>query len=344
MGTRNSCACSRASAYLSTVTKPEDYDDVEMIPTEIPLVSDEAKRNLYEILNSNSSANSGTGDGHAPMGESRLCSFDVFMEEKLEYNFRNVVEQSLWNVSILAQERPPQIVLWRTKFYDIKILKKLPASYVDFEKLKLIPASSLECPILLLSDLDLVWGNVPIVGNFKRYICENVRKFTPRTLIQAILADSISRKNRFGRVNMQTHMTEVLEFLHFSFGYGYINCYHHQNEEYCELFKVLITTYNNVIGKEDFTIGVVNPRILFDRGSKSRVISRCSYYVRSCSKFYLGIDASSKIVLNGCGLHLWRGVTLDGANALTDMECFRSDGQFVIALILSLGVVQFQQL
>ncbi|KAI3971340.1 hypothetical protein MKX01_008184 [Papaver californicum] len=145
----------------------------------------------------------------------KVNAVDVFVEEEVEYNLRNMVhftEQSLSNVSSLSQERPPRIVLWRTPFYDTKSLKELPASYIDFEKLKLSPTSPLECPFLPCCDLDLDWGNVPTFGDIKRYMGENLWKSNHSwTSIKAVSAESVLRRDQFGRVNMQNHMTEVLE-------------------------------------------------------------------------------------------------------------------------------------
>ncbi|KAI3900628.1 hypothetical protein MKW92_031197 [Papaver armeniacum] len=145
----------------------------------------------------------------------KVNAVDVLVEEEVEYNLRNMVhsvEQSLSNVSSLLLERPPRIVLWRTPFYDVKSLKELPASYVDFEKLKLSPTSPLECPVLPCCDLDLDWGNVPTVGDLKRYMHENIWKLNQSwTSIKAISAESVLRRDRLGRVNMQNCMTEVPE-------------------------------------------------------------------------------------------------------------------------------------
>ncbi|XP_026380468.1 uncharacterized protein LOC113275229 isoform X1 [Papaver somniferum] len=141
----------------------------------------------------------------------KVNAVDVFVEEEVEYNLRNMVhsvEQSLSNVS----SGPPRIVLWRTPFYDVKSLKELPASYVDFEKLKLAPTSPLECPVLPCCDLDLDWDNVPTVGDLKRYMHENIWKLNQSwTSIKVISAESILRRDQLGRVNTQNHMTEVLE-------------------------------------------------------------------------------------------------------------------------------------
>lgn len=57
-----------------------------------------------------------------------MKAVDVFVEEEVEYNLRELidfVEQSLSNLSSLSRKRA-QIVLWQTPFYDIKVV------HVDF--------------------------------------------------------------------------------------------------------------------------------------------------------------------------------------------------------------------
>ncbi|KAI3962418.1 hypothetical protein MKW98_010969 [Papaver atlanticum] len=142
----------------------------------------------------------------------KVNAVDIFVEEEVEYNLRNMVRFVEQSLSSMSQERPPRIVLWRTPFFDIKSLKELPASYVDFEKLKLSPTSPLECPVLPFCDLDLDWGNVPTVGDLKRYMRENIWKLNQDwTSIKAISAESVLRRDRLGRVNMQNRMAEILE-------------------------------------------------------------------------------------------------------------------------------------
>ncbi|MCL7036961.1 hypothetical protein MKW94_002684 [Papaver nudicaule] len=183
---------------------------------EIALLALTDLREDLKNLGSNLMIKFGDAEEIIPELVSKVNAVDVFVEEEVEYNLRNMVhfvEQSLSNRSSLSQEKPPRIVLWQTPFFnDVKSLKELPASYVDFEKLKSSPTSPLECPALPCCDQDLDWGSVPTFGEIKRYMSENIWKLNESwTSIKAVSAESILRRDRFGRVGMRNGMTEVLE-------------------------------------------------------------------------------------------------------------------------------------
>ncbi|MCL7030934.1 hypothetical protein MKW94_000322 [Papaver nudicaule] len=183
---------------------------------EIALLALTDLREDLKNLGSNLMIKFGDAEEIIPELVSKVNAVDVFVEEEVEYNLRNMVhfvEQSLSNRSSLSQEKPPRIVLWQTPFFnDVKSLKELPASYVDFEKLKSSPTSPLECPALPCCDQDLDWGSVPTFGEIKRYMSENIWKLNESwTSIKAVSAESILRRDRFGRVGMRNEMTEVLE-------------------------------------------------------------------------------------------------------------------------------------
>ncbi|KAI3858173.1 hypothetical protein MKX03_022492 [Papaver bracteatum] len=179
----------------------------------------------------------------------KVNAVDVFVEEEVEYNLRNMVRFVEQSLSSMSQERPPQIVLWRTPFYDIKSLKELPASYVDFEKLKLSPTSPLECPVLPCCDLDLDWGNVPTVGDLKRYMRENIWKLNQSwTSLKAISAESVLRRDRLGRVNMQNRMTEVLEKSNLVEGNDQLNLVNKPTQTKKRESSVFVSRTGNVVG------------------------------------------------------------------------------------------------
>ncbi|XWS61020.1 hypothetical protein CRYUN_Cryun07bG0089900 [Craigia yunnanensis] len=86
---------------------------------------------------------------------------DVFVEEEVEYEMRQmigVVKDTLEKSS--SSDRNPDIVMWRTPFYDVKKLKDLPATYNDFKKLKLPPTSPLPLSKLSVTETELDWGDI----------------------------------------------------------------------------------------------------------------------------------------------------------------------------------------
>ncbi|XP_065871108.1 uncharacterized protein [Euphorbia lathyris] len=118
---------------------------------------------------------------------------DVFAEEEVEYHLRTtmkIVEEALTK-STLAY-RNPKIVRWRTPFYDIKNLKDLPASHVDFKKLPL--TSPLLPPILPRAPMPLDWGSMPTLNELKKFMNENpfklketwtlIKEMSPETVLQ----------------------------------------------------------------------------------------------------------------------------------------------------------------
>lgn len=90
---------------------------------------------------------------------------DVYAEEEVEYDLRRMIG----SVESCLSQRRTKLVLWRTPFYDIQNLKKLPAIYSDFEKLKLSPTSPLVSPVLPHLDFDMDWGTIPTFDEVKRY-------------------------------------------------------------------------------------------------------------------------------------------------------------------------------
>ncbi|OVA14546.1 DNA photolyase [Macleaya cordata] len=155
----------------------------------------------------------GVAENIIPELVSQVNAVEVFVEEEVEYTLRKMidfVDQSLSTLT-LSQKRP-QIALWQTPFYDIKSLKELPTLYSDFEKLKLSPTSPLECPGLPRCDIELDWGSVPTFDDVKRYMNENPWKPSKSwSSIKAVSAKNILKKGRFGRVEMENDMIEVLE-------------------------------------------------------------------------------------------------------------------------------------
>ncbi|KAG8476237.1 hypothetical protein CXB51_033081 [Gossypium anomalum] len=96
---------------------------------------------------------------------------DVFIEEEVEYEMRQligVVKKTLETSSSLDWN--PDIVMWRTPFYDVKNLKELPASYNDFKKQKLLPTSPLLPATLPVVETELDWGPLPTFSDLKEFI------------------------------------------------------------------------------------------------------------------------------------------------------------------------------
>ncbi|OMO85847.1 hypothetical protein CCACVL1_09967 [Corchorus capsularis] len=98
---------------------------------------------------------------------------DVFVEEEIEYEMRQmigVVKDTLEMSS--SVDGNPDIVMWRTPFYDVKNLKDLPATYNDFKKLKLPPTSPLPPATLPAVETELNWGPLPTFSDLKEFIRE----------------------------------------------------------------------------------------------------------------------------------------------------------------------------
>ncbi|XVF09684.1 hypothetical protein REPUB_Repub07fG0116100 [Reevesia pubescens] len=125
---------------------------------------------------------------------------DVFVEEEVEYEMRQMialVKDTLETSSSL--DGNPDIVMWRTPLYDIKKLKDLPASYNDFEKLKLLPTSPLPPATLPVVETELDWGPLPTFSDLKEFIKEKPGKLKESWSLmkekpaEAILKEKLSK-------------------------------------------------------------------------------------------------------------------------------------------------------
>ncbi|XP_068650620.1 cryptochrome DASH, chloroplastic/mitochondrial isoform X2 [Aristolochia californica] len=98
----------------------------------------------------------------------------IFVEEEAEYNLRvmvDAVEQSLLSEAVLGGR--PQLVCWRTPFYDIKDLEQLPVSYSDFLKLNIPFTTPLTSPNIPRMNLGLDRGVLPTFDDLKKYLTES---------------------------------------------------------------------------------------------------------------------------------------------------------------------------
>ncbi|KAG9452441.1 hypothetical protein H6P81_005345 [Aristolochia fimbriata] len=133
----------------------------------------------------------------------------IFVEEEAEYNLRVVVdavEKSLLG-SILGKR--PEIVFWRTPFYDIKDLEQLPASYNDFQKLKIPLTMPLTSPNIPRMDLELDRGVLPTFDDLKRYVIENSQKVDEYwTSHKAKLTQTMLMTTDIDRVNVAREPVE----------------------------------------------------------------------------------------------------------------------------------------
>ncbi|WCJ36512.1 DNA photolyase DNA photolyase [Euphorbia peplus] len=118
---------------------------------------------------------------------------ELFAEEEVEYHLRTtmkIVEEALTNSTL--SYRNPKIIRWRTPFFDIKNLKDLPASYVDFKKLPV--TSPLLPPTLPRTPMELNWGSMPTLDELKKFMNENpfkvkeswtsIKEMSPETILQ----------------------------------------------------------------------------------------------------------------------------------------------------------------
>ncbi|CAL1405174.1 unnamed protein product [Linum trigynum] len=100
---------------------------------------------------------------------------NVIAEEEVEYHLVKLVEmveKTLIGMPIL--DNNPNIVRWRTPFYDLKSLRDLPASYDDFKKLKVpITSPAGMPPTLPGSELELDWGALPTMDQLKKFVDQN---------------------------------------------------------------------------------------------------------------------------------------------------------------------------
>lgn len=122
---------------------------------------------------------------------------DVFVEEEVEYEMRQmigVVKHKLETSS--SVDGNPDIVMWRTPFYDVKKLKDLPASYNDFKKLNLPPTSPLPLAKLPFVETELDWGRLPTFIDLKEYIKEKPSKSKESwNLMKEMPAEYILKEN-----------------------------------------------------------------------------------------------------------------------------------------------------
>ncbi|XP_073012014.1 uncharacterized protein [Typha latifolia] len=120
----------------------------------------------------------------------------IFAEEEVEYNLRKVIT----NVESSLSAAPfawggPEFVFWRTPFYDVKDLRKLPASYNDFQKLKLSTTTPLAAPTLPVLNMESERGALPTLAEVKRYLTENSSQLDESWIaIKDLSAKSILRK------------------------------------------------------------------------------------------------------------------------------------------------------
>ncbi|OMO98081.1 hypothetical protein COLO4_14152 [Corchorus olitorius] len=140
---------------------------------------------------------------------------DVFVEEEVEYEMRQmigVVKDTLEMSS--SVDGNPDIVMWRTPFYDVQNLKDLPATYNDFKKLKLPPTSPLPPATLPAVETELNWGPLPTFSDLKEFIREkpgisneswSLMKEMP---VEAILKEKLSKPSGTSRNSLDVKRIE----------------------------------------------------------------------------------------------------------------------------------------
>ncbi|KAF5182396.1 Hydrolase protein, partial [Thalictrum thalictroides] len=146
------------------------------------------------------------------LGLKQIKSIDVFAEEEVEYNLRQMigsVDECLANLS-LSRGSSTQLVSWQTPFYDIENLKKFPAFYSDFKKLNLTPTSPLATPVLPHLDITLDWGTIPTYDELRKY-STSVNSYESNEMWQSvkrISAKSVLSKGRVNQIKMPNDFSE----------------------------------------------------------------------------------------------------------------------------------------
>ncbi|KAG8638487.1 uncharacterized protein LOC110600318 isoform X3 [Manihot esculenta] len=120
----------------------------------------------------------------------------IYTEEEVEYHLHKImalVQETLLRLPLL--EKNPKMMLWQTPFYDIKNLKDLPESYVDFKKLQLPITSPLLPPTLPGATMELEWGSLPTLDELKQFMNENPLKLKESlTLIKGMSIETVLQK------------------------------------------------------------------------------------------------------------------------------------------------------
>ncbi|MED6122827.1 hypothetical protein PIB30_043579 [Stylosanthes scabra] len=105
----------------------------------------------------------------------------VFAEREVEYELcllLDAVKECMKPVTV--QEGVSRIELWDTPFYDVNVLRDLPASYDDFKKLRLPVTEPLQLPTLPAADRELDWGTLPVYDYVKDFITSNQGRLRER--------------------------------------------------------------------------------------------------------------------------------------------------------------------
>ncbi|RWR87524.1 6-4DNA photolyase [Cinnamomum micranthum f. kanehirae] len=128
----------------------------------------------------------------------------IFAEEEVEYDLCTII--SIVQESLSCVPFPwgsPQLVFWKTAFYDIKDLKELPESYCDFQKFKFPLTTPLASPALPGLDITCDRGTLPAFDDVKRYMDGNPSKLEESwTSIKAISPKTILWKDSICQVKM----------------------------------------------------------------------------------------------------------------------------------------------
>ncbi|XP_045832181.1 uncharacterized protein LOC123923534 isoform X1 [Trifolium pratense] len=117
----------------------------------------------------------------------------IFVEQEVEYELlfiMDVVNQRLNSMKV--SQDTPRIELWKTPFYDIKVLQNLAASYDDFEKLRLHVTTPLQLSTLPGAEMELDWGDLPAYDDVKGFMAKNQHKSSDDwTLIKETSAETL---------------------------------------------------------------------------------------------------------------------------------------------------------
>ncbi|XP_007038428.2 PREDICTED: uncharacterized protein LOC18605386 [Theobroma cacao] len=186
------------------------YSD-EML--ELVLFALEDLRNSLKEQGSNLMIRFGSAENVITELVKEVKATDVFVEEEVEYEMRQiigVVKDTLETSSSL--DGNPDIVMWRTPFYDVKNLKDLPASYNDFKKLKLLPTSPLPPVTLPNVETKLDWGPLPTFSDLKEFIKEKPGKGSWSLMkempAEAILKEKLSKPSGTNRNSLSVQSIE----------------------------------------------------------------------------------------------------------------------------------------
>ncbi|XVF50670.1 hypothetical protein PTKIN_Ptkin04bG0120700 [Pterospermum kingtungense] len=168
-------------------------------------------RNSFKEQSSNLMIRFGNAENVISHLVKEVKATEVFIEEEVEYELRQmigVVKDTLETFSF--SDGNPDIVMWRTPFYDVKRLKDLPATYNDFKKLKLPPTLPLPLAKLPVIEAEFDWGSLPTFSDLKEFIKKKPGKSKESwNLLKDMPAEVILKANLSKRSGTKTNSLNV---------------------------------------------------------------------------------------------------------------------------------------